>query len=150
MWDELTPSAISALRTAKARARESRRAVDGSSGVPAAYATTLKLGSAPAGDACTRSWMAAALAGLRSAWPPPNVTRNPPPLWLAELFAVSEIGGGGGGVACAGGGGGAIGASATLDGGAVGSVAAGGVGVAADGAGFAAAEAGGGAEGVGL
>ena len=46
---ELTPSAISALRTARARDNDSRRAVDGSSAVPAAYPAILKLGFGPGG-----------------------------------------------------------------------------------------------------
>src|SRR5690349_19569932 len=131
MRDELTPSAISALRTARARDSDSRRAVDGSSGVPAAYAMTLKLVFSPLAAVRTTFLMAAALAGLRSVCPAPKVTRRPAPVGCAALAAVSEIGGGGGGgaVGCAAAGGGGIGASAMPGGGAAGRVAGGGAGV---------------------
>src|SRR5690242_18065177 len=126
---ELTPSAISALRTASARDKDSRRAVDGSSAVPAAYPAILKLVFGPGGADATSCFMAAALDGLRSAWPAPKVTRNPVPVLVAAAAEVSEIGGGGGGgtagsVAC----GGAGGASAIVGGAVVGNVAGGGAG----------------------
>jgi hypothetical protein len=133
MWEELTPSAINALRTAKARDNESRLAVEGSSGVPTAYATTLKLMLSPVGAAWTACLMASALAGLRSACPVPKVTRSPASVVVATVVALSEIGGGGGGGGgaaggSAAGGGGATGARATGPGGATGSVAGGGAG----------------------
>src|SRR5262245_5396022 len=127
---ELTPSAISALRTARARDNDNRRAVDGSSGVPAAYPATLKLVFGPGGAAATNCFMAAALDGLRSDWPAPKVTRNPAPILVAAVAELSEIGGGGGGaagsVAC----GGATGARAIVGGAVVGSVAGGAAGTA--------------------
>src|ERR1700722_12499443 len=130
MRDESTPSATSALRTARARDSERRRAVEGSSGVPAAYATTLKLVLPPLGADPTTFLMAAALAGLRLASPAPKVTRRPEPVLVAALAALSEIGGGGGGPTCATCGAVVTGAGAAVGGGAVGSVAGGGVAVA--------------------
>src|SRR5690348_15018222 len=94
---ELTPSAISALRTASARDKDSLRAVEGSSGEPAAYPATLKLVFGPGGADATSCFMAAALDGLRSDWPAPKVTRNPAPVLVAAVAELSEIGGGGGG-----------------------------------------------------
>ncbi len=73
--------------------------------------------------------MAPALAGLSSASPAPKVTRSPAPVFVAALAELSEIGGGGGGAASTGGEGVVTGPSATVGGGAVGSVAGGGVAV---------------------
>ena len=86
----------------------------------------MKLVLSPVGAALTRFCMAVALAGLRSDWPAPKVTWRPALFEDAALFAVLDTGGAGGAEEGADGAG-AIGASATLGGGVIGSVAAGAV-----------------------
>lgn len=109
------PSAISAARTARARDNDTRRAVDGSSGRPAAYATTLNVVFSVLPAVVAICLMAVALAGLRSVSLPLNVTRRPAAMALAVALAVGEMGGDGGG-ASVGAVGGRTGAIAALGG----------------------------------
>src|SRR6202041_69589 len=92
-----TPSATRALRTAMARDRETRRAVEGSSGLPGAYACTLKVVSSPGGADAVSCFTDSALAGLRLVSSGAKVRRRPAVVVAAVVAALSETGGGGGG-----------------------------------------------------
>src|SRR5471030_566496 len=69
------------------RDRDRRRAVEGSSGLPAAYATTFTLSVSSAGIDRARPWIAASSSALRS---------------LLPVSKTSRTGGGRGNKACAG------------------------------------------------
>jgi hypothetical protein len=121
-----TPSAIKAARTAIARASDSRRAAEGSSGSPDAYASTLNVVVSPIGAACTTCLIESALPGLRSDWPLAKVRRSPAGVAEEAVAAPAAMGGVGGGGALAGGAGGWIGAIEATAGGAAGNVGSGG------------------------
>ncbi len=76
MRGEAMPSSISTLRATRARDSDSRRAVEGSSGVPGAKADRVMV--ARAGRVRAMSPSALAVAGLRVALPGPKVMRQPP------------------------------------------------------------------------
>src|SRR5208282_1050225 len=93
MRADATPSAISALRTAIARDNEIRLAVEGSSGVPGAYAWTLNVVASPGGAAAASSLIDVALSGLRSDCPGAKVRRSPARVGAAVVAALSDTGG---------------------------------------------------------
>src|SRR6202140_2000001 len=124
------PSAMSRLRTVSTRDSDRRRGVDGSSGVPGAYAVTAKL--EPTGAPCANSRSASAEVGFRSDRPGPKVMRTPPSIgFMVSGASASTVAGGGGtagrtGTTIGGGttgkGGGAIGTTGGEGGGGGGSV----------------------------